>query len=221
MALVAPKQEKKFILQANIEPGVYPGRLVQVIDLGLQAQKPYQGKDKEPAHEIMLTYELVDEFMKDEAGEELPNKPRWIGETFPLRSLEADKAKSTARYLALDPDKTHGGDFSKLIGTAVGVIVVNNQVGERVYDNVAGLSPMRPKDAKACPELKNPSKVFDLDAPNMEVFTALPEWVQTKIKANLRFKNSKLDKLLGGKAPAVAEEEPPFDVDEEAGNSPY
>ena len=37
------------IPQANIEPGVYPARLVQLFDLGLQPQRPFQGKDKPPA----------------------------------------------------------------------------------------------------------------------------------------------------------------------------
>ena len=49
-----------------LEANNYPARVVQVIDLGLQAQRPYQGKDKPPAYEIMLTYELGTEFMRDE-----------------------------------------------------------------------------------------------------------------------------------------------------------
>ena len=62
MALNANKAGgDNFVPQANIAPGSYPARLVQIIDLGLQAQKPYQGKDKAPVQEIMFTYELVDE----------------------------------------------------------------------------------------------------------------------------------------------------------------
>lgn len=205
MALVAPKgnQDKKFAPQAKINPGVYPGRLVQIIDFGLQAQKPYMGKDKPPANEIGLTYELVDEFMKDEAGNDIEDKPRWISETLPFFGLYADKAKSTQRYKAFDPQEIHGGDFSKLIGQPINVTVVNNQSGEKVYDNVASLAAMRPRDAEKCPELKNPAKMFDLDNPDVEIFNKFPKWIQDKIKANLNYNGSVLQKKLGGVAAPV------------------
>lgn len=188
------------VVQANIEPGTYPARLVQILDLGLQAQRPYQGKDKPPAQEIMLTYELVDEFMKDEAGNEVKDKPRWISETLPFYGLFADKAKSTQRYNALDPNGEYDGDFSKAIGQAVNVTIVNNAVGEKVYDNVATISTMRARDANNCPDLVNPPKLFDLDDPDMDVFNSLPEWLRDKIKGNLNYKGSKLEKLAGNAA---------------------
>ena len=184
--------------QANIEPGTYPARLVQIIDLGLQAQRPYQGKDKAPAQEIMLTYELVDTFMVDENGEELTDKPRWISETLPFYGLYADKAKSTQRYNALDPSGEFDGDFSKAIGQPINVTIVNNAVGEKVYDNIATISAMRPRDADKCPELVNPAKLLDLDAPDLEVFNALPEWLRDKIKTNLNYKGGPLEQLLSG-----------------------
>ena len=95
MALKAPQGNGgNFVPQANIEPGTYPGRLVQVIDFGLQPQRPFKGQDKPPAYELGTTYELVDEFMKDENGEDIEDKPRWVSESFPFHSLAADKAKN-------------------------------------------------------------------------------------------------------------------------------
>jgi hypothetical protein len=216
--------------QANIEPGTYPARLVQIIDLGLQAQRPYQGKDKPPAQEIMLTYELVDTFMVDEKGEELTDKPRWISETLPFYGLYADKAKSTQRYNALDPSGEFDGDFAKAIGQPINVTIVNNAVGDKVYDNIATISAMRPRDADKCPELVNPAKLLDLDAPDLDVFNALPEWLREKIKGNLNYKGSPLEQLLGGggdrprsaKAPAAKPpkaEEPPAEAEDE--DAPY
>lgn len=213
--------------QANIEPGTYPARLVQIIDLGLQAQRPYQGKDKPPAQEIMLTYELVDTFMVDEEGNDIEDKPRWISETLPFYGLYADKAKSTQRYNAIDPTGEFDGDFTKAIGQPINVTIVNNAVGEKVYDNIATISAMRPRDADKCPELVNPSKLLDLDAPDLEVFNALPEWLRDKIKTNLNYKGSPLEQLLGGggdrprSAPAKAAkpakaEEPAAEQDDDA-----
>lgn len=224
MALKAPVGGENRVPQANIEPDVYPGRVAQIIDLGLQAQKPYQGQEKKPVNELMVTYELVTEFMKDEEGNDLEDKPRWISETFPFYGLFADKAKSTKRYLALDPEQVHEGDWAKLLEAPCNVTIVNNKVGDKVYDNVANIAAMSAKKALACPELKNPAKMFDLDAPDMEVFNKLPKWLQDKIKGNLNFNGSPLQKLLGGApAPEKKKEEKPkkVEADEDGDNNPY
>lgn len=212
-----PGGNKNFIAQANIEAGVYPARLVQLIDLGLQPQKAYQGKDKAPAQEIMLTYELVDEFMKDENCEDIKDKPRWISETLPFYGLFADKAKSTHRYNAFDPKGEYAGDFAKAVGTAINIAVVNNSVGDKIYDNIGNASTMRPRDAQQCPDLVNPSKVFDLDNPDMAVFNSLPEWIQKKIQGNLNYAGSVLEKAMGGK-PVVAKAKDKPVVNKESDN---
>jgi hypothetical protein len=225
MALKASKESKgkgNFIPQANIEPGTYPARIVQILDLGLQAQRPYQGQEKAPVNEISITYELVDEFMKDEQGNAIEDKPRWISETLPFYGLYADKAKSTQRYNALDPEGKYDGDFSQLIGTPCNVTVVNNKSGDKIYDNVATISTMRQRDADKCPELVNPAKVFDLDAPDLEVFNALPEWLREKIKGNLKYKGSALEQLLagGGEKPKAKPAAKPV-VKEEDEDAPF
>lgn len=196
------------IEQPVIDPGVYPARIVQIIDMGLQAQRPFQGKEKPPANEIMMTYELVDSFMVDKDGNEQEDKPRWISETLPLYNVEvADKAKCTQRYKAVDPDLNFGGDFSKIVDIPVNVSIVHNKQGEKTYINIANIAGMRAKDAAKCPELKNPPKVFDLDKPDMEIFNSLPDWVKEKITKNLNFNGSPLQKILNGAEPAQAPKE--------------
>lgn len=215
--------------QDNLAAGVYKARIVQIIDYGIQPQRAYLGKDKAPAQEIGVTYELLDEFMKDEDGNDIEDKPRWISENFPLHSLKADMAKSTKRYLALDPTQEHGGNWPDLIGMPCMVTVVNNPGKEgKVYDNVGNVSAMRPRDAAAAPELVNDPKVFDLDAPDMEVFNKMPKWIQDRIKGNLTYKSSPLEKLVEGGVvdkpvkvvKAKKEIDPPFDPDE-ADSNPY
>lgn len=203
MALKAPKGGNggNRVEQPIIDADVYPARLVQIIDLGLQAQREFQGKAKPPAQEIMLTYELVDVFMVDEEGNELEDKPRWISETLPFYGLFADKAKSTQRYKAFDPNEDWEGDFSQAIGMPCNVTIVNNVKGDKTYTNVANVAPMSAKKAANLTGLKNDPKVFDLDAPDMEVFSSLPQWIQDKIKSNLNFKGSALEKALGGAKP--------------------
>lgn len=224
MALVAPKgsPKKNFVEQKNIDPGVYPGRIVQIIDFGLQPQKPYKGQDKPPVPEIGLTYELVDEFMKDENGKDILDKPRWISETLPFYGLFADKAKSTQRYLTVDPNQEWGGDFSRAITAPVNVTIVNNPASNgKVYDNVAGISAMRPRDAANCPPLVNTPRVFDLDNPDLEVFNAFPEWIRDKIKGNLNYEGSKLQKLLSGSPAPAKEKAAPVGVEDSNGGPPW
>jgi len=204
--------------QDPIDVGTYPVRIAQIIDLGLQPQRPYQGQEKPPAQEIMITYEFLDEFCVDEDGKELDDKPRWLSETLPLRSLKAEKAKSTQRYYALDPDEEFGGDFTQLAGLpAVASVVQNAGKGKNagnIYNNIASLSAMRPKDAGKAVELQNPPKLFDLDEPDMEVFGSLPDWLQDKIKDNLEFNGSALQKALGGKVAETEESDEEGDDDE-------
>jgi hypothetical protein len=186
------------VTQKPLDAGAYPCRVVQVIDLGVQEQRPFQGKAKPPAHELMMGYEFSDEFCVDEKGAVQEDKPRWLSETFPLNSLKADKAKSTQRYYAIDPADTCDGDFTKLVAMPCLVNVTQRPHDGKVYNNIQSVSPMRAKDAEKLPALVNPPKVFLLDEPDMEIFLSLPEWLQDKIKKNLHFQGSTLQKLLGG-----------------------
>lgn len=204
MALNASKikGQTKFERPPALEPGTYPARLVQILSLGLQKQRPYKGEPKDPKPELYLTYELLDEFLIDkETGEEILDKPRWISETIPMNSLDSDLAKSTKRYFSLDPSGEFGGDWSKLANTPCMVTVVNNSGKGKnegvVFENISGVSSMRPKEAAKAPELKNPPKVFDIDEPDMTIFNSLPTWLQDKMKENLEFGGSVLEKSIG------------------------
>lgn len=181
-----------------LDPGSYPARVAQIISLGLQKQRPYKGEEKQPRHELYITYELLDEFMEDKEGNILEDKPRWISETIPLHSLDADLAKSTKRYLALDPKMVHDGDWAQIAETPCNVVLTQkkSQQGDRVYNNVADVSSMRPKEADKAPDLKNPPKVFDIDEPDAVIFWSLPTWLQDKMKENLDYGGSALEKLV-------------------------
>ena len=196
-----------------LEPGTYPARIVQIISLGLQKQQPFKGEEKAPRPEIYVTYELTDEFMEDNEGNILEDKPRWISETLPMYSLDADLAKSTKRYMALDPELQYDGNWAELAGCPASVVVgkkVSKNTGKE-YNVVLGVNTMRAKEAAKLPDLVNPSKVFDTDAPDMELFFSFPQWLQDKIKENLEYGGSALEKLVEagpGKDKGKDEEEP-------------
>jgi hypothetical protein len=196
-----PKQEP-------IPVDTYPARVVQVIDLGLQPQE-YMGQEKAPRNEVNITYELLDIFIKGEDGQEDLEKPRWVGESFVLNNLKADKAKSTKRILAIDPTKVANGDLTKMVGMPCNVTIAHNisKKNGNVYANVSMVSPASPR--RQYPELKNNPKVFELDNPNLEIFLSLPEFLQDKIKSNLEFPGSKLDRMLNGSGNTSTQAAPP------------
>lgn len=186
--------------QEPIDAGTYPARVVQVLDLGIQPQRAFKGEPKPPAHEIMITYELLDEFCLDEEGNELEDKPRWLSETFPLRNLEADLATSTKRYRALDPDEKFDGDFTLLVDMPCMVTIVQNRgKGDnagKIYNNIQAVATMRAKEARAAAPLVNEPKVFVLDEPDLTIFKSLPQWLQDKIQGNLEYEGSALQEAL-------------------------
>lgn len=167
-----------------LEPGSYNARVVQVIGLGLQPQE-YNGEPKEPRPMVSITYELSDEFLKDEDGEEIKDKPRWISESFALYNLGSEKAKSTLRYNALDPLSENDGDLLKIVGNPCVVTIVTNEKKGKIYNNVSAVSAMRAKVAENLPDLVNDPVVYDPYNHDEEVFKSLPDWIQEKIKSRL------------------------------------
>lgn len=189
------------VLQPTLEVGTYPARLVQFIDMGIQSRKPFKGEEKSPAHMARLTYELLDVFMVDKDGAELEDKPRWVSETIPMNRLDADLAKSTKRYKAIDPNMDFDGDFAALVGQPCMVTIThgdNKKDPTRPYENIGNISSMRAKEAAKAAELKNPTTVFLLDEPDIEVFNKLPSWITDEIKGNLGFSGSALEAVLKG-----------------------
>lgn len=185
-----------------LEEGTYPARLVQVILMGIQKERPYKGEERAPRLYLRLTYEMLDEFMKDDDGNDLLDKPRWLSEEIPFMTLKADLAKSTKRYYALDPEARVDGDWAQLVGAPCMVTVVteaDKRPGvDRIYEKVASVSSMRPKEAAKAPELKNPGRIFDFYDPDLEVFNDLPDWIQDKIKSAVDYEGSDLEKALEG-----------------------
>lgn len=195
-----------------MEPGTYPARLVGLYTLGVQPQRPFKGEEKPPVLELMTTYECLDEFLPDDDGEPDETKPRWLSETLPFYNISQDKAKSTKRYFALDPDNAAEGDWSKLIGSPINItIVVEEGSGKnagRFYENISGTSAMRAKDAAKAPDLVNAPRIFDFYNPDKEVYDALPEWLRTKMQGAVDYPGSALEALVNGKE-APKHNEPP------------
>lgn len=204
MALDASKStmpsNRKFVEQPNLKVGGHAARVVRVVDLGVQPQKPWGTQVKKPVNMVNITYELSHDFVVDEDGNIDENRPRWIDETLPLYPLTADRATSTARYRAIDPEEVAGGNFANIISFPCTVVVVHGKgKGKhegKIFDNIGDVASATTIPGYVQPELKNPGVVFDLSEPDIEVFKSLPKRLQEKIVGNLNFQGSKLQALI-------------------------
>lgn len=161
------------------EEGSQLGVIVQVLDLGMQPQRAFQGKPKPDARTIRVTYELVNE-VHDFDGED---KPLIVSEDFPFFSSE--KSRCYQRLHAIDPGfKKTGGDWSKAAGMPVQVQIVHRTVGEgddaKTYANIAGISPLM-KGIPVPEETFNEVLVYSTDTPDQEVFDKLPDFLKERI----------------------------------------
>lgn len=216
MALVAPKSAPKRpaanrVKQDELAVDNYPCRVAQVVDMGRHhkevwndATKKFEvAYDKAPVNLLRLTYEFTTEFMKDEGGAELGDKPRWLSEEFAVYALDNDLATSTKRMRAFDPDfSLFGGDWEQVLTLPCAVTVAHKKSGAAKVGNVA-----KPMKGMVVADLKNEPKVFSLDAPDVDVFRSFPEWIQERIKANLDFEGSKLQAALAGEPVGKPKEE--------------
>ncbi len=201
MAFKAP--EVNVSRQEIMAIDTYPARVVQIIDTGLQPQN-YNGETKPPKQEIHITYEFPTEFCVDEDGADMLDKPRWLSEDFVLYPREVSKSKAAQRMCALDPEDVLDDDWERVLGQPCAVTVVHNVKPKATYANIGAVTPCM--KGMVVGELVNPTALFLLDSPDLEVFNTFPQFLKDKITSNLEFKGSKLEALLGGDAGASPEQ---------------
>ena len=161
-----------------VDPGVYIGICVGVIDLGEQ----YNDNFKKYSNDVQIVWELVGETVEVD-GE---TKPRQLSRTF---SFALNKKSRLRAFLSSWNSRQYTDDeFAELeifdqIGKACQLNVVLNETGE--YANIDTVMPL-PKGMPA-PTTDTPPIRWDMDAWDDAVFSSLPEWVQEKIKRSTQF----------------------------------
>lgn len=178
-----------------LEAGTYPARVVQIVDLGLQANTFDPAKP--PRQKVRVTYELVSEFLLDDEGNEDETKPRLIGEAFFLSHIGNEKGTSTQRIKAYDPKNETGGDLTRCVGSACMLTIVHQQPKDKTknpYAKVATVTP--PPKGFPIPEAQNPAVVFLLDEPDLEVYNTLIDFVKEDIKGAVNFAETALANAL-------------------------
>lgn len=178
--------------------GVQPARIAQIIDLGVQARFPYQGKEKPPVPQVFVNLELVtDEFEVD--GEKIKHRLGLRPLTIISRASQHFEKSSISAFLkAVDPTNKLNGSLDKLgdtpvLATVVHVAGVGKHSG-RTFANITAI--MQPPENYPVPQLSSPPVVFSFDNPTREAWDLIPVFLQEKIKTALNYKGSKVEALV-------------------------
>lgn len=187
-----------------VEPGVYIGICVGVIDLGEQ----YSEKFKNYRNEVQIVWELAGETVEVD-GEQ---KPRQLSRTF---SVAASKKSNLRGFISgwngvqYSDEQFQELDLFEQAGKVCQLNVVLNDTGE--YANVDSVIPL-PKGMTA-PTTQTAPILWSMDEWTDDGFDALPEWVQEKIKKSTQYQklHTPTDKVdfpedrPSGSAPAAEE----------------
>ena len=175
----------------RVPQGVFIGRCFSLIDLGTQFTDGAYGPKSQ--HKIRIGWEL---FGDDENGEPLTievdgqQMPLTISKSYTVSLHEkAGLRRDLAAWRGKDftEEEAKAFDVSKLLGAYCMVNVTTSETNGKTYSNVAGLTPLPGalKNAKPAPVHEN--VIFDLDKPDMKVFSTFHEKLQDAIKKSPEF----------------------------------
>lgn len=186
--------------QANYvlpKEGARPARLMSIVDLGIQHQDPYQGKTKKPCQQIILGFDLVDD--KDDDGNSIRittgHWPWNVTVDYKTKTLH-EKSKLYPVVKSLDPSGNKFNDnFENLINEPCIINVkFNTRVGndgkEKTYANYDGCGPVPDIEGFTINESTNEPYIFDMDNPNIEVWTALVDRLKVKVRESVNYPQS-------------------------------
>ena len=161
-----------------MEPGVYVGVCVGVLDLGEQ----YSENFKKYSNDVRFIWEIPGETVMVD-GEE---KPRQLSRTF---TISAGKKSNLRKFLSSWNGKAYtDGEFGELelfdqLGKGCQLQVVLSEDGQ--YNNIDNLMGL-PKGMPA-PKASSPFIKWDMDQWDEEAFQALPDWAREKIEKSTQY----------------------------------
>jgi hypothetical protein len=169
--------------------GSHRSACVAVIDLGHQT-KNFSGETS-VKHEVLLTWELVDEQMED-------GRPFTLSRTFTLSLHEKAglrKFLDSWRGVPFTEKELKGWDIAQVNGKPCMLTVVHVAKGDRTYANVAGASKL-PKGMSAPTETHNDPRYYDIDS--HAIPADMPKWIAEKIRQSEEYKSVAFDDQADG-----------------------
>lgn len=170
----------------RVPTGVFIGRCYSLIDLGTQLTSGQYGEKLQ--HKLRVGWEL---FGEDEDGQPLTidvdgkEMPLTISKSYTVSlHQKAGLRKDLSAWRGRDftEEEAKAFDVSKLVGAYCMVNVTTSETNGKTYSNVAGLTPLPGALKNAKPAAVHEHLLFDLDAPDMAVFSGFHEKLQEAIK---------------------------------------
>lgn len=189
MALIATGTNTEF---KQVPEGSHMARCFRVIDLGTQ-RWDYQGAPQ-IGRKVLIAWELHGEAddgspMTTDDGRPLSIFKKYTLSLGKKANLRADLESWRGR--AFSEAELAGFDISQLLGAYCMVTVKHAKVGEKTYANVASVTKWPSALKGRQPEAVNDEQFFDVTDRDMEVFDALPEWIQKQIKESVEWNGSR------------------------------
>lgn len=157
-----------------------------VADLGLQ---PGSQAYPDPKHKVYIRFEIADERVQYERDGKKFDLPVVIGQAFTASMHEKANLRKQLegwRGRKFTDDEAEVFDVSAILGKPCMLNVVENRVGEKIYSNIASISPV-PRSVQA-PNAEN-ALLYYADE-SKDCFESLPEWLREKITNQVRLQAS-------------------------------
>ena len=170
----------------QVPAGMHLARCYRIVDLGTQRTE-YKGQAK-MTPKVLFQFEVHSE---NDNGEPLltnDGKPLSISKQYTLSLNENAILRhdlQSWRGRAFTEDELKKFDLEAVLGQWCMLSVVHSQVQDKTYANIENVNPVPATIKKAgMPEGVNTPVLFSIRSANMEVFNALSENIQNKIKGS-------------------------------------
>lgn len=164
--------------------GSYMARCVRIIDLGTQ-ETEFQGKTLQQK-KALLSWEVLDEEARRDDGEPFLLSKRYTASLHEKAALRKDLASWRGRDFS--PEELAGFNLKNVLGRECFLSVVHVEKDGKTFANIAAIMKL-PKGATA-PEGCGQEELllWDMSAPDWEVFAKLPKRTVEQIEASPEFK---------------------------------
>lgn len=182
------------------EPGVYVARCYKMVDVGTQTTTGQYGTKEQ--RQVYIYWELL----TDDEGDEVKMEDGQLFSIFNSYTLSMNKKANLRKHLdswrgvKFTEEEAAEFDITKLLGTYCKLQITHSKSkdGEKTYANVDGIMVTKKR-----PEGVNELVAFSIEAPDMDVFNELPEWLQNKIEDAPEWSETTDDETTTASEPAA------------------
>jgi hypothetical protein len=183
MSLVAKESSggSNFI---QVPAGIHLARLYRIIDLGTQ-ESEYMGTKKQ-LHKVMFQFEVHSEDEQGNPTQTSEGKPLSLSKTYTLTLSERSSLRKDLESWRGKPfteTEKAGFEIKNVLGVwAMLSVTVTSREGNS-YTNIASVMPVLASIKKAgLPEGVNPTKIFYIQEPDMDLFDSFSDKLKEKIR---------------------------------------